>query len=104
LELLTIVEESGIDIEAPYSGDIKLTNMGLSPYAFMMANAMAASASFMTPISHPANILVVVGLALYGLFQSRLMINVSRSDRYNVYPAGFLAACALTIITDNRPV
>ena len=35
------------------------TNMGLSPYAFMMAVAMAASASFTTPISHPANILVM---------------------------------------------
>jgi di/tricarboxylate transporter len=35
------------------------SNMGLSPYAFMMAIAMAASASFMTPISHPANILVM---------------------------------------------
>ncbi|MEJ2729832.1 MAG: SLC13 family permease [Deltaproteobacteria bacterium] len=35
------------------------SNMGLSPYAFMMAVAMAASASFMTPISHPANILVM---------------------------------------------
>jgi di/tricarboxylate transporter len=35
------------------------TNMGLSPHAFMMAIAMAASASFMTPISHPANILVM---------------------------------------------
>jgi len=35
------------------------TNMGLSPYALMMAIAMAASASFMTPISHPANILVM---------------------------------------------
>ena len=33
--------------------------MGLPPYAFMMAIAMAASASFMTPISHPANILVM---------------------------------------------
>jgi len=35
------------------------TNMGMSPYALMMAIAMAASASFMTPISHPANILVM---------------------------------------------
>jgi len=35
------------------------TDMGLSPYALMMAVAMAASASFMTPISHPANILVM---------------------------------------------
>jgi di/tricarboxylate transporter len=34
-------------------------NMGLSQYALMMAVAMAASASFMTPISHPANILVM---------------------------------------------
>jgi di/tricarboxylate transporter len=35
------------------------TNMGLSPHALMMAIAMAASSSFMTPISHPANILVM---------------------------------------------
>jgi di/tricarboxylate transporter len=35
------------------------TNMGLAPHALMMAVAMAASASFMTPISHPANILVM---------------------------------------------
>jgi di/tricarboxylate transporter len=34
-------------------------NMGLSPYGLMMAIAMAASASFTTPISHPANILVM---------------------------------------------
>jgi di/tricarboxylate transporter len=33
--------------------------MGISQYALMMAVAMAASASFMTPISHPANILVM---------------------------------------------
>jgi di/tricarboxylate transporter len=35
------------------------SNMGLSPHALMMAVAMAASASLMTPISHPANILVM---------------------------------------------
>jgi di/tricarboxylate transporter len=35
------------------------SNMGLSPQALMMAVAMAASASLMTPISHPANILVM---------------------------------------------
>ena len=33
--------------------------MGLSPYGLLMAVAMAASASFMTPIAHPANILVM---------------------------------------------
>jgi len=33
--------------------------MGISPYGLMMAMAMAASASFMTPISHPANLLVM---------------------------------------------
>jgi di/tricarboxylate transporter len=34
-------------------------SMGISPYALMMAVAMASSASFMTPISHPANIMVM---------------------------------------------
>jgi len=34
-------------------------NMGMAPNALLMAVAMAASASFMTPISHPANILVM---------------------------------------------
>jgi di/tricarboxylate transporter len=34
-------------------------NVGLSPQALLMGVAMAASASFMTPISHPANILVM---------------------------------------------
>ncbi|MCG8607285.1 SLC13 family permease [bacterium] len=35
------------------------TDMGISPHAGMMAIAMAASASFTSPISHPANILVM---------------------------------------------
>ena len=35
------------------------SDMGLSPHGMMMAIAMAASASFMTPVSHPANILVM---------------------------------------------
>jgi di/tricarboxylate transporter len=35
------------------------STMQLSPYALMMAIAIAASASFTTPISHPANILVM---------------------------------------------
>ena len=34
-------------------------NMGMSPYSMVMAIAMASSASFTTPISHPANILVM---------------------------------------------
>lgn len=33
--------------------------LGFSPYAAMMAIAMAASASFTSPISHPANVLVM---------------------------------------------
>lgn len=35
------------------------TDMGLSPNGLMMAIAMAASASFTTPVAHPANILVM---------------------------------------------
>lgn len=35
------------------------TTMGIAPHALMMAVAMAASSSFMTPISHPANIMVM---------------------------------------------
>ncbi len=35
------------------------SDMGLSPYGLMMTIAMASSASFVTPISHPANILVM---------------------------------------------
>ena len=35
------------------------TDLGVSPHAGMMAVAMAASASFTSPISHPANILVM---------------------------------------------
>ena len=34
-------------------------NMGLSPHGLLMGVAMAASASFTTPIAHPANILVM---------------------------------------------
>jgi di/tricarboxylate transporter len=34
-------------------------SMGLSPQGLMMAIAMAASASFTTPIAHPANLLVM---------------------------------------------
>jgi di/tricarboxylate transporter len=34
-------------------------NMGLSPYSLMMAISMAAASSFTSPISHPANILMM---------------------------------------------
>ena len=34
--------------------------LGVSPYPFVMAVAYAAAASFMTPVSHPANVLVMV--------------------------------------------
>ena len=36
-----------------------MSEMGLQPETAMMAVAMAASASFTSPISHPANILVM---------------------------------------------
>jgi di/tricarboxylate transporter len=36
-----------------------MSDMGLQPETAMMAVAMAASASFTSPISHPANILVM---------------------------------------------
>jgi di/tricarboxylate transporter len=35
------------------------TDLGISPHAVMMAVAIAASASFTSPISHPANVLVM---------------------------------------------
>lgn len=35
------------------------TGMGISPYPLMMDIAMAASSSFTSPISHPANVLVM---------------------------------------------
>ena len=35
------------------------TGLGISPHALMMGIAMAASASFTSPISHPANVLVM---------------------------------------------
>ena len=34
-------------------------NLGLSPFALMMPVAMAASASFMSPVAHPANVLIM---------------------------------------------
>ena len=34
-------------------------SLGISPYPLMMATAMAAPASFASPVSHPANVLVM---------------------------------------------
>jgi di/tricarboxylate transporter len=34
-------------------------DLGLSPYALMMTVALAASASFLSPVSHPANVLIM---------------------------------------------
>jgi di/tricarboxylate transporter len=36
-----------------------MADFGVQPHTAMMAVAMAASASFMSPISHPANLLVM---------------------------------------------
>jgi di/tricarboxylate transporter len=33
--------------------------MGLSPYALLMTVAVSASASFLSPVAHPANVLVM---------------------------------------------
>jgi di/tricarboxylate transporter len=35
------------------------TGLGISPYPFVMGIAYAAASSFMTPVSHPANVLVM---------------------------------------------
>ena len=35
------------------------TDLDVSPQAFMMGIAIAASASFLSPVSHPANVLVM---------------------------------------------
>ncbi len=34
-------------------------NLGISPYALMMTVALAASASFLSPVAHPANVLIM---------------------------------------------
>ncbi len=34
-------------------------DLGLSPYALAMTVAMSASASFMSPVAHPANVLIM---------------------------------------------
>ena len=35
------------------------TNLGISPYPLMMAVAISASAAFLSPVGHPANMLVM---------------------------------------------
>ena len=34
-------------------------DLGLSPYALLMTVALSASASFMSPVAHPANVLIM---------------------------------------------
>jgi di/tricarboxylate transporter len=34
-------------------------NLGMSPYALMMTVAVSASASFLSPVAHPANVLII---------------------------------------------
>jgi di/tricarboxylate transporter len=34
-------------------------DLGISPYALMMVVALSASASFLSPVSHPANVLIM---------------------------------------------
>ena len=35
------------------------SDLGLSPFALMMTVALSASASFMSPVAHPANVLIM---------------------------------------------
>jgi di/tricarboxylate transporter len=34
-------------------------DMGMSPYSLMMTVALSASASFLSPVAHPANVLIM---------------------------------------------
>jgi di/tricarboxylate transporter len=34
-------------------------DLGMSPFALLMTVALAASASFLSPVSHPANVLIM---------------------------------------------
>jgi di/tricarboxylate transporter len=34
-------------------------DLGLSPYALLMTISLSASASFMSPVAHPANVLIM---------------------------------------------
>jgi len=44
-----------------------IASLGISPYALIMGIAMAASSSFTSSISHPANVLVME-IGSYGVF------------------------------------
>jgi di/tricarboxylate transporter len=35
------------------------TDLGISPHSLLMAVAMSASASFLSPVAHPANVLIM---------------------------------------------
>ena len=59
--------EPNLIVVSPYDravlGDIEraiqAADLGLSPYALVMAVAIAASSSFMSPVAHPANVLIM---------------------------------------------
>jgi len=35
------------------------SDLGLSPYALLMSVVLASSASFMSPVAHPANVMIM---------------------------------------------
>ena len=47
-----------IDV-ARETGANTANDLGMSPYALMMTVAVSASASFLSPVSHPANVLIM---------------------------------------------
>lgn len=54
------------------------TNLGVQPYAFLLGVAYAATSSFLTPVAHPANVLVLSpgGYHFGDFFKNGLMIAV----------------------------
>ncbi len=67
--------------------------LGVSPYPFVMGIAYAAAASFMTPVSHPANVLVMspggyrfTDYLIHGLPLSLIVLGVSVALLPLVFP------------------
>ena len=61
------------------------SGLGLSPYPLMMGVALAASAAFMTPFSHKANLLVMGagGLPQHGLSAGRYAADRRAAGRHS---------------------